>query len=223
MNMDEYKKARKDYVQVIFSDTPQIKGIREEDGEWIVEVLGVPFGGHKDGKDAHGEFFSPKTDIMMDIGETRPVSYNHGFTPRGAVMIQPEKIGVAKYVRKDKQGHWFDVVLDPTKELARRVWEAAKENKAKASSSVVYGFKRMIKATGEILLWALGELALFDVGANRQPANQLAVVNMKALFDNAGIEYPESFTKTGEVDEADEKDEGDTKKKITIIHKKNIY
>lgn len=215
MNLEEYKKSRKEYMQVIFSDTPQIKGVREEDGEWIVEVLGVPFGGHKDGKDEHGEYFSPRTDLMMDIGETRPATYFHGMTPRGAYALKPDRIGKAKYIRMDEQGHWFDVILDSTNELARRVWQAAKAKVAKASSSVVYGLKRMAQ-DGEILVWAFGELALFDEGAGRHPANQLAVVNMKALFDNAGIEYPESFTKTGEVVEADEKEDGDTNRILII-------
>lgn len=212
--LQKYKEDRKNYVQVVFSDSPQIKGMREEDGQWIVEVLGVPFGGHKDGRDEHGEYFSPRTDLMMDIGETRPVTYYHGLTPRGSTALKPDRIGIAKYIRQDEQGHWFDVILDQTKTLAERVWEAVKSGIAKASSSVIYGMKRAAK-NGEILVWGFGELALFDTSKNRQPANQLAVVNMKALFENAGIEYPESFTKSGELDEAGEKEDG-----VIIIHKK---
>jgi len=180
-------------------------------GEMRLEVLGAPFGGHLDGKDAHGEYFSEKTDFMMEIGDKRPVIYYHGMTPRGTNSLRPEVIGTAELIRKDKQGLWFDVVLKEGSELARRVWEAARDGLAKASSGAVNYLVRIAEKTGEILTWALAELSLIDIGAGRHPANELAVVNVKSLFDNAGLDYPESFQESGELTETEAEEDGDTK------------
>lgn len=187
-------------------------------GEMRLEVLGAPFGGPIDGKDRQGEYFSERTDFMMNIGDKRPVIYFHGMTPRGANSIKPETIGTAELVKKDSKGLWFDVVLNEGSELARRVWEAARDGLAKASSGAIDYLIRVAKKTGEILTWPLGELSLLDENSFRKPVNDLAVVNLKALFDNAGIEYPESFSKSGELEETAVQEDGDTK--IYIIHKK---
>ena len=130
-------------------------------------------------------------------------------------MLKPEVIGTATLVRKDEKGLWFDVVLKEGSELARRVWEAAKEGIAKASSGAIGYLVRLAEKTGEILTWPLAELSVFDTGAGRQPANQFAVVNVKALFDNAGIEYPEKFRESGELDELGVQDDGDQKTIVT--------
>lgn len=211
MDLTNYIKNRQ---EVITRHGLTIKAV----GDMRLEVLGAPFGGHADGKDDHGEFFSENTDFMMDIGEKRPAVYYHGMTPRGENSLRPEVIGTAELVRKDENGLWFDVVLKKGSALAERVYEAAREGIARASSGAVSYLVRVAENTGEILTWALAELSVFDTGAGRQPANQLAVVNVKSLFDNAGIDYPERFTKSGELAEPVEEDERDTKKVITNIY-----
>ncbi len=185
-------------------------------GDMRLEVLGAPFGGPNDGKDDEGEFFSKNTDFMMEIGDKRPVIYYHGMTPRGSNQLKPEVIGMAELKRMDEQGLWFDVVLKEGSALAKRVYEAAKEGIARASSGAVNYLVRVAEKTGEILTWALAELSLFDTGAGRQPANQYAVVNVKSLFDTAGIDYPERFTESGELAEPEEEDDG---VEIRLIHK----
>lgn len=207
--LQEYAKERKQLLTFQAGTIKALDGMR-------LEVLGAPFGGHLNGKDADGEFFSDKTDFMLSEGDKRPVIYYHGKTPRGSNMLHPEVIGTAEYVRKDERGLWFEVVLNQGSELAARVWQAAKEGFARASSGTIGYLKRLAEKTGEILTWPLAELSLFDTGNGRQPANQLAVVNVKALFENAGIDYPESFLESGELKETGEKEP----ERFIVIHKK---
>jgi len=164
-----------------------------------LEVLGAPFGGHMDGRDADGQFFSEHTDFMIEVGDERPVLYYHGMTPRGTTALAPEVIGKAKLTRIDEKGLWFEVALREGSALAERIWEAAKNGLAKASSGAVNYLVRLKEKTGEILSWPLAELSLIDVAMNRQPANQLASVHLKAAFDNAELKMPEIFVQSGEL------------------------
>lgn len=161
-------------------------------GDRILEVLGAPFGGHLDGKDSDGEFFTPQTDFMLKQGETRPVIYYHGQTPWGTRMLQPEVIGEAKMTRIDEKGVWFEVKLGVGK-LADRIWDAAKRGLARASSGAINYLVRIAEKTGEILTWPLAELSLIDAEGVRQPSNQLAAVNLKSVYANAEIELPQAF------------------------------
>ena len=100
--------------------------------------------------------------------------------------------------KRDGAGVWFDVMLSDNP-LADRVWEAANAGTAKASSGAVNYLVRK-DASGEILTWPLAELSVFDTGQGRQPANQLARVELKSLFKSAQIELPENFVKSGELE-----------------------
>ena len=178
----------------------------------VLEVLGVPFGGHIGGKDEDGEFFSPNTEIGMQVGDRRPVFYNHGLTPRGTRMLDPKPITQAKYIRQDKKGHWFEIDMPEDENLAKRILQAAKDGLAKASSGAINYLVRKKKG-GEITSWPIGELTLIDQAMNRQPSNQLASVHLKTAFDNAGIEFPEAFLKSGELErDAANEEEGDNLK-----------
>lgn len=167
-------------------------------GNRVLEVLGAPYGGHAEGKDADGEWFSPRTDFMLEQGDRRPALYLHGRTPRGSASLKPELIGKATMTRRDDEGVWFDVTLSDGG-LAERVWEAAQAGSARASSGAVNYLVRK-DTNGEILTWPLAELSVFDIGQGRQPANQLARVELKSLFKSAEIELPESFVKSGELE-----------------------
>jgi hypothetical protein len=213
MNLEQYLETSKMRTDLAtYGNLPvRVKGHRE------LEVLGAPYGGHINGKDADGEYFSENTDFMLDLGERRPALYLHGKTPRGTNALQPPVIGKATASRRDTEGLWFDVALGEG-QLADRVWEAAQIGKARASSGAVNYLVRRSK-DGEILSWPLAELSVFDTGQGRQPANQLASVSLKSVFDNAGIEMPESFVKSGELEtELEQEEKSDTK--ILLIIKK---
>jgi len=174
----------------------------EVDGEWALEVLGVPFGS-QDRKDFDGQWFTEKTDIMMQPGDKRPALYYHGMAPNGERVKNPEVIGVSEYARTDEQGHWFRVVLDQTKKLAKRIWNAARRGLTYASSgAIAHLFRGNDK--GEIRVWPIGEISLIDVGHGRAPSNWDAVaLPMKSVFTDAGLEMPESFVE-GDEPEGDE-------------------
>ncbi len=163
------------------------------DGEWALDVLSAPYGGPVRGRDNHGEYFSPNTNFYEQDGAPLPlVAYYHGYTPDGKPQGEPEIIGRAVKVWRNAQGLWHRVILDPTKALSRRVWDAAQQGKARASTGVA-GFMVRVNKSGEITHWLIGELSIWDADGNRQPANQYAIARpaVKALLEQAGF-IPES-------------------------------
>ena len=156
-------------------------------------VLGVPFGGPIKGRDMDGECFTEQTDIVLNVGDKRPVTYYHGFGPDDPQEKQtpPVIIGEATYTGKDARGHWFDLALDDEEELALRLLAAGVEG-VKASSGAVSHLVRK-SAGGIIDVWPVGELALFDVNEWRKPANEFAVIEAKAeVFTEAIPEVEET-------------------------------
>lgn len=188
----------------------RIKAITDG-GEWALDVLSAPYGGPNHGKDAHGEYFSPRTNFYENDGAPLPlVAYYHGYTPDGQPQGEPEIIGRAVKTWRDSQGLWHRVILDQTKELARRVWEAAKRGVARASTGLA-GYMGRTARDGEITHWLIGELSIWDADSNRQPANQYAVVNpaVKAAFLEAGFNLDSQDGDTGEEQEIDTSEPSD--------------
>lgn len=222
MTLEAYiEKKRQEYQDVVTTaHFMEVKAV----GDFELEVLGAPFGGHLNGKDEHGEFFSAKTDFMIEVGESRPVVYYHGLTNRNTPTLKPEQIGKAIVSRIDDSGVWFKVILNKASDKARKIWEAAQAGMARASSGTLRHLARVAKRTGEILSWPIGELSLWDWNGQpeNRPANQLAVVRlpMKALFDSAEIELPQSFMQTGEVEMELEQEEPSVSKTTTIYIKR---
>ena len=104
---------------------------------WALRVLGVPYGGHLSGKDEDGEYFSERTNTMLEIGDKRPVLYYHGADELGKRTARPQVIGTSTYTHKDHQGHWFDVVLDKAQQFSKRIYDAALNGLARASSGAI--------------------------------------------------------------------------------------
>jgi hypothetical protein len=163
-----------------------VRAIKSDDGDWVLDVLGAPFGGPYGGRDSYGEYFTPETDFWLDHIATRPVVYYHGLR-EGA----PEVIGREIKAWIDAAGVWFRVRLDQTKDAARRVWEAAQRGAARASSGAISHLVRE-SAGGRIDVWPIGELSLMD-GSVDLPANPYAVAlpAARALYRSAGLALPE--------------------------------
>jgi hypothetical protein len=196
-----------------FGPNSTIKAV--EGDEWKLRVLGIPYG-NKDHKDFDNQYFTKDTDIMMAPGEKRPALYYHGMAPNGKPIEKPEVIGTAEYLEEDKAGRWFTVVLDKTKDLAKRIWRAAQRGSAYASSGAIAHLFRGDEK-GKIDVWPVGELSLMDVIAGRRPSNWDAVaLPMKAVFNDAGLEMPESFVEAGEA-KADEEAEEDASEQIVSV------
>jgi len=183
-------------------DITRIKAVMDG-SEWALDVLSAPYGGPNHGKDAHGEYFSPRTNFYENEGAPLPlVAYYHGYTPDGKPQGDPEIIGRAVKTWRDAQGLWHRVILDKGKDLARRVWEAAKRGTARASTGLA-GYMGRTTRDGEITHWLIGELSIWDATTDRQPANQYAVVNpaVKAAFLQAGFNLDSQDGDTGDEQE----------------------
>ena len=183
--------------------------------DWRLEILGVPFGGPIDGKDLQGEKFDEKTQIHQDFYKEIPVNYFHGLDPiTGQPTGDPTYIGKAKYLRKDHRGHWYEAILDKTKEFAKKVWEAAKKGMAAASSESINHLVRTEK-DGRITNWPVAGMAVLDVSEGRHPVNSFAVAVplMKAIYEEAGIPFPVINS---------ENDEPKAEEKAAKIARKNL-
>jgi len=180
-----------------------VKAVGTDDGEWALDVLGIPYGGPYAGKDSDGEYFSPQTNLHADKYGLPPAVYYHGYDDRGKPSGSPSYIGKTVSREQRSDGWWFRVVLDKSVALARRVWEAAKQGAAAASSGSVAHLIRTA-TDGHILEWPPVELSLFDVTESRKPANPYAVAlpAMKALYAQAGITVPEDYDQETEAPQA---------------------
>jgi len=197
----------------------------EEGGRRRLEVLAIPFGS-PDRRDKLGEYLSPNTDVMMKLGDRRPLLYLHGHSPRKRPLKVPKAIGDAVYTRTDSRGHWMIADLDDS-ELSDRTWESALRGKAKASTGSMRYLVR-IAPDGEVLSWAVAELSVWDGGDDRIPVSDDAVVlPLRALFETSEIDYPfetgedkdavrtiksGDFTKTKEQQEKEKMDEKEFKR-----------
>lgn len=168
-----------------------INAVKGEAGEWILEVLGIPFGSPTN-LDSDGEYFSSQTNLHDDKYPLPPAVYYHGLNPDGTPSGTPEYIGKTESFRDDVSGRWYRVVLDKTSELAKRVWQAAKDGLARASSGSVSHLART-NIDGHITEWPVAELSIFDIGDGRKPANRhaVAIPVMKAIYQEAGIDWPD--------------------------------
>jgi len=190
------RQAAADHMAALYAATQDevkvtVKALPGDD--WLLDVLGVPYGGPHGGKDAQGEYFTPDTELWLDKIPARPIVYFHGMDEDRAPEIIGREIGHER--RAD--GVWFKVALDKTSRLARKVWEAAKQGLARASSGAIAHLVRTAR-DGRIEVWPIGELSLLD-GREHQPANQyaIAIPAAKAIFAQAGIAFPAEATQEG--------------------------
>ena len=194
--------------------------IKTDDG-WRLSVLGAPYGGPNDGKDEDGEYFSKETDFMLNEGDQRPVLYFHGRDELGSPTTRPEVIGRATVSRRDDKGLWFEVILDKAKEFSKRIYEAALAGLARASTgSINYLVRRA--ADGELLSWPIGELTLIDRSDLRRPANELAVAHLKSAYSQSGIEYPEAFAKSEELEASARERNLTDRERIAVLNSAKI-
>ena len=159
-------------------------------GDWELDVLAVPFGSEFD-KDSDEEYFDANTNLFLD-NYLPPAFYYHGYSPDGEPMGEPALIGKTESAEVREDGVWLRVILDKASEFAQRVWNAAKEGLARASSGSI---SHLVRADddGHITSWPLAEISLFDIDGYRQPANQYAVAIpvLKSNFEHAGLPLPD--------------------------------
>lgn len=177
-----------------------VKAVFETD-EWELDVLGCPYGGPNGGKDAQGEFFAQDTKFHEDKFGLPPAVYYHGYGSDGKPASDPIFIGRTLKRWRDAAGEWFRVRLDKVSAEAQRVWEAAKQGTARASSGAVSHLVRT-DTDGHIRHWPVAELSIFETApGGKQPANSYAValIAAKALWSQAGQALPEIAEPTADV------------------------
>jgi len=157
-------------------------------GDWELDVLAAPFGDVSN-KDSDGEFFTPMTKFYLDKVRPLPVWY-HGYSEDGKPMGDPETLGETKEITVKQDGVWLRIALDKASEYAQKVWEAAKQGLARASSGTAPHLRRINEVTGEIRHWPMFEISLFNLTDKMMPANQYAIATpvLKMMYNIAELE-----------------------------------
>ena len=175
-------------------------------GDWELDVLAVPF----NKPDSDGQTFDANTDFMLEQFASPAILYHHGVEPgKKSLQKKPIIIGKSQAVEVKSDGVHIRVLLDKSLEWAKRVWEAAKNGLAVASSDSISHLARLEvngksvmyekNKPGRISVWALAGVSLWDkVEGNFQPASRyaLALPAMKAIYRDAGIQFPDVSSDT---------------------------
>lgn len=158
-------------------------------GDRQIEVK-VAYGGHRGGKDSHGEFFSAKTDFDTENFPTPPLLYYHGFDEQGRKMGKPAVTGKMVSRRADADGHVLIYQLK-SGTYADRQWAAALKGECAVSPGTVGHLIRKAP-DGELLYWPLAEVSAWDAAPNRKQANLYSVAApvLKAAYLEAGLDIP---------------------------------
>jgi hypothetical protein len=156
-----------------------IKAVQPQAQPGVLDVLIAPFWGPNNGRDAHGQYFTPETEFMHDVIPTPPVFFYHGAEMGEA----PTPIGKSADRWVDDLGVWQTVMLDMTEPTARRTWQASLAGNAYASTGVVPASLMLNAQTGEIEQWLIGEISLMVLSDGQEPANTYAIAlpRLKAL------------------------------------------
>ena len=179
----------------------KILAIKNDAGEWVLDVLGNPYGGPMD-RDSDGEYFNADTQFHEDKFPPPPIVYYHGYDPTTKKpQGDPEYIGKAISRERRNDGVWYRVILDKANQAARKVWEAAQKGLAVASSGSIAHLAR-VDRTGHIRQWPVVELSLWDNDGSRPQANRhaVAIPAMKMMYQQAGIALPDDIEQEPEAE-----------------------
>lgn len=163
--------------------------------DMVLEVLGMPYGGPFDGRDADGQYFSPRTNRREEFFPEPVAVYYHGYREDGRGPDgEPKYVGRTVSSEERSDGVWYRILLDQTSALARRLWEAAREGMLRASSGSVNHLVR-VDEDGHIREWPVAEISLLDLSLGQAPANPYAVALpvLKSIYKQAGIDLPEGL------------------------------
>lgn len=147
-----------------------------------IDILGLPYGGHADGRDSDGQYFSKATDFMDTVIPYPPVMYAHGT----ALGNSAEVIGEVTDRWYDESGGWFRVKLHDTSDKYEQLIKAY-ENKTLGASTGVVRAAHKVGQNGHIDVWLPCELSLVDTSTGIVPINRYATV--KAASDTLFEDY----------------------------------
>ena len=163
-------------------------------GEMELDVCYMPYSGQRGGKDADGQYFSPRTNEHAAKFPTPLVLYYHGYKAQGQPSPMPIEIGASTNNRwQDKAGRWLRVKLDAAIEEANQVWQSAQKGNARASSDSVAHLVR-IADDGEIINWPFVGISLFETETGKKPANSYAFALPAAKALGIDVTDPEDHS-----------------------------
>jgi HK97 family phage major capsid protein len=147
-------------------------------GEYVIRGKGITYGG----VDLHGEYFTADTDY----GDSRsfvgmPVYYDHA---HGGISSQ---IGVVKAWIPEDTGIDVEVELNRRHAYADSVMALVKEGALGLSTGAV-GHLVVVRKTGEIKRWVVGEISLTPTPAEpRSIVSRKGIVMRSAVIDSTCI------------------------------------
>lgn len=110
--------------------------------------------------DLQGERFTKETDLMIDVGDRRPILYRHGMHP----LIKQSRGGTAVLKNVDDEGAFFEGELDVSDKYWAKIYQLAEIGKLGWSTgSMPHLVKKEMKdGTKGINLtsWPIGEISL---------------------------------------------------------------
>ena len=132
--------------------------------------------------DLEGDYFTPETDIGVEIGDRLPVYFEHGYDP----VVKNRKIGKGTILKTDDIGLWFEGQLELRDEYERMIYALAEAGKLGWSSQA--GGSLVSKSVGEggnhIETWPLAEATL-----TKSPAeHRNTAVPIKSIYPDVSEE-----------------------------------
>lgn len=112
--------------------------------------------------DLQGEFFTKETDLMIDIGDRRPILYRHGMHP----TLKQKRGGTAIVQSVDDTGAFFEGELDVSDQYWAKVYALAESGKLGWSTGSMPHLVRKEakefngKSVSQIKSWPVGEISL---------------------------------------------------------------
>jgi len=132
--------------------------------------------------DLEGDYFTPETDLGVEIGDRLPVYFEHGYDP----VVKNRKIGRGTILKTDDIGLWFEGQLELRDEYERMIYALAEAGKLGWSSQA--GGSLVSKSVGEggnhIETWPLAEATL-----TKSPAeHRNTAVPIKSIYPDVSEE-----------------------------------
>jgi len=108
--------------------------------------------------DLTGDYFTPDTDLGVEIGANLPVYYEHGYDP----VIKSRKIGKGTILKTDDVGLWFEGQLELRDEYEQKIYKLAEAGKLGWSSQAAGSLVSKSAGAGgtKIETWPLAEATL---------------------------------------------------------------
>ncbi len=191
---EEWKQVEKSWVMKNIPENA-FKAFQIREAGYVKALPGGRLGnylvlwGDDNQRDLYGEFFDSQrtaglTEIFNYIGKV-PALYQHAMDNH--VKFTP--IGVIDTMVADDIGLWTETQLDLSNAYAKEIQKLARKKALGASSGTLPG-ARKVAADGCILQWPIIEGSFTPTPAEPR-LRDMAVAEVKALYTEMGIEFPD--------------------------------